>query len=124
MRTRTRHRDPGPAGRLLAALLALALLLPAAAAADSDRRTRESRSERHDDETPQQRAIRLRERGDILPLAEVIRINGLDRVGRIIEVDLEVEDGRQVYELKILTGDSVVREYYIDPRDGRILEVE
>lgn len=124
MRTRTRHRDQGPAGRLLAALLALALLLPAAAAADSDRRPRESRSERHDDETAQQRAIRLRERGDILPLAEVIRINGLDRVGRIIEVDLEVEDGRQVYELKILTGESVVREYYIDPRDGRILEVE
>ncbi|WP_162901663.1 PepSY domain-containing protein [Breoghania sp. L-A4] len=119
MRARSSSSKKKISGGLKAALLALALLLPCAAfgglayGSDDDHRL-----------TPQERAIRLRDRGEILPLAEVIRRNGLDSIGRIIEVDLEEDHGSQVYELKILTSDSVVREYLIDPRTGRILGIE
>ena len=125
MYTRSSNPRPSIACRLSTAALVLVLSMPHLAMADSSHQF--MADDEHVEEhplTPQERATRLRERGEILPLAEVIRINGLDRIGRIIEVDLEEDHGQQVYELKILTNDSVVREYLIDPRTGRILGVE
>ena len=129
MRAHSTYRRLSPAGRITAAALTLVVLwpLPALADADGPVGAAESDGVSHDEIrplTPQERATRLRDKGEILPLAKVIQMNGLDRIGRIIEVELEEENGRQIYELKVLTNDSVVREYYIDPVTGRILEIE
>ncbi len=72
------------------------------------------------------RAARLR--GDIQPIAEILRHIGLQAPGEVISIELEREkhDGQRVwvYELKILTPDGRRLEVEVDARDGRILELE
>ncbi len=67
-------------------------------------------------------ARRLREAGDVLPLSSII--NKLPKASRkrVIEVDLDRERGRPVYEIEALDARGRVWEYRIDARSGRILE--
>jgi uncharacterized membrane protein YkoI len=44
--------------------------------------------------------------------------------GEVLKVELEREDGRFVYEVKILSADGRVREVELDSRDGSIIDVE
>jgi uncharacterized membrane protein YkoI len=44
--------------------------------------------------------------------------------GRIIEVELDEDDGQLVYEIKLLDNKGRLFEIYADARDGRILKVE
>lgn len=105
---------------LPAAAAALVLALTSASWAGSGERHGRD-DDRHGQElTSQERAIRLRERGDILPLAEIVRRSGLARRGRIIGVELEDEDDGPVYELKVLTDEGRVIEFHVDPATGRI----
>jgi hypothetical protein len=62
----------------------------------------------------------LRERGDIVPLAELLQHPSLASQ-RIIEAELEYEHGRLVYELEILDVDGQVRERYFDAATGEPL---
>jgi hypothetical protein len=62
----------------------------------------------------------LRERGDIVPLAELLRHPSLASQ-RILEAELEYEHGRLVYELEILDADGRVRERYFDAATGEPL---
>jgi uncharacterized membrane protein YkoI len=41
--------------------------------------------------------------------------------GKILEVELEKEHGRLIYEVEILSKDGVVTEVYIDARTGKFL---
>lgn len=63
----------------------------------------------------------LMERGDILPLEQIMKINEGELAGRIIEVELERKRGIYVYEIKILPPDGRRRELYIDARTGEII---
>jgi uncharacterized membrane protein YkoI len=59
----------------------------------------------------------LRERGDIMPLAQLLEhaeLRGL----RVLEAELEYEDGRLVYELELLDRQGRVRERYFDAVSG------
>lgn len=62
----------------------------------------------------------LRERGDIVPLAELLQHPSL-AAQRVLEAELEYEHGRPVYELEILDGDGRVRERYFDAVTGEPL---
>lgn len=66
-------------------------------------------------------ALRLREAGDILPLETILEKLRPQYDGKILEVELERESGRVVYEVEILAADGVVHELYIDARTGRVL---
>lgn len=44
--------------------------------------------------------------------------------GRLLEVELEEEDGTLVYELEWLTPESSVLEFEFDAHSGRLLEAE
>ncbi|MBO6891484.1 MAG: PepSY domain-containing protein [Roseibium sp.] len=44
--------------------------------------------------------------------------------GTVQETELEKEDGKQVYEIEILTADGVEMEVEIDVATGTVLEVE
>ncbi|WP_101050257.1 PepSY domain-containing protein [Macromonas nakdongensis] len=90
----------GAAGLALAA----GLLVPAARA-DSD----------HD------RARAALVAGEVLPLAEVLQRVARQHPGHVLEVELEREDGRWVYELKLLQGDGGVLKLEADARDGTVL---
>lgn len=90
-------------------LLLIALVCSAATARDLD----------HDE------ALALRKAGVILPLEQVID-SALGRYprARLLEVELEEEDGQLVYEVELLTDGGVVRELEFDARDGRLYKDE
>lgn len=68
-----------------------------------------------------ERVRALVERGEILPLAEILKRNELDKSGRIIEIELESKRGTYVYEIKVLRPDGRYRELKIDARTGSLV---
>lgn len=79
---------------------------------------------RHDHEL----AREARLRGEIRPIAGILRQVGEQVPGEVIGIELEREKraGRPVwiYELKILTPDGRRQEVEVDAGDGRILQLE
>ncbi len=73
----------------------------------------------------QDEVLRLRQDGVIQPLESLMQ-EALGRYpgARLLEVELEEEDGDYVYEVELLTRDGVVRELELDARNGRILKDE
>lgn len=100
--------------RKLFVLLAGAILLaPVAAIAKKDRKD-------HGDEA--EIARRAVEKGEILPLAEILRRLEGKLDGRVIEVELEHDDGRLVYELKTVNDRGQIVEVEVDPATAEILK--
>ncbi|MEE4296333.1 MAG: PepSY domain-containing protein [Wenzhouxiangella sp.] len=95
---------------LLAGLMAAGLVGPLPVLADDE-----------DDHEEAWRAVKARQ---ALPLAEILReVNG--RLGGdIIEVELEREDGRYVYEFKVITSAGQLLEIYVDALSAEILEID
>ncbi len=69
-----------------------------------------------------ERAHRLRESGDIVPLEHILERALSLYPGRVIEVELEYEDERWVYEIEIVDERGVVWELEFDAGSGRLLE--
>ncbi len=78
----------------------------------------------HGHEHDHDQARTLVDRGEILPLAQLIARLQLPAGARIIEADLERSHGRYLYEIELLRPDGVVEELKVDARDGRILKRE
>jgi uncharacterized membrane protein YkoI len=67
------------------------------------------------------RARRALEAGEVLPLRTILQRVERDYPGQIMEVELEQDDGRWLYEIKVLrTGGALVK-LKIDARDGRLV---
>ncbi len=66
----------------------------------------------------------LMEKGEILPLQQVLGHIQRERAGRVLEVELESEGGRYVYEIELLSDEGRVWEYKLDAASGEILERE
>jgi uncharacterized membrane protein YkoI len=67
------------------------------------------------------RARRAVESGEILPLREILQRVERDTPGQVMEVELEREGGRWVYEVKLLAAGGAIVELNIDARDGTVL---
>lgn len=68
---------------------------------------------------------RLRDAGEILPLETIIKkFQKTYSRGRILEAELENEDGRYIYELVILDGKGRVRELEYDAHTGEFWRTE
>ncbi|MGE0279542.1 MAG: PepSY domain-containing protein [Rhizobiaceae bacterium] len=87
-------------------LVVLALLLAAPALADDD----------HD------RAREALARGEILPLSRILAVVEQEVGGRIIEIDLDRDDGRYVYEVEAVSRDGRLVELSIGAATGTILD--
>lgn len=87
-------------------LVVLALLLAAPALADDD----------HD------RAREALARGEILPLSRILAVVEQEVGGRIIEIDLDRDDGRYVYDVEAVSRDGRLVELTIDAATGAILD--
>lgn len=71
------------------------------------------------------RAIRLAvERGQILPLPRILALARARVPGEVVKIELEHDDGRLIYEIKILTADGRMREVKLDARSGALIEIE
>lgn len=66
----------------------------------------------------------LVERGEILPLEEILKRNEPQIGGRIIEIELERKKDAYLYEIKILRPDGRYRELKIDARTGAVVREE
>ncbi len=94
-------------------LLAVALTVALVAGAVADDRGHG----RHDHE----RARAALRAGEIAPLKDVLARAERDFAGSLLEVELERERGRWVYELKLLAPDGAVLEVYYDARTKELI---
>jgi uncharacterized membrane protein YkoI len=76
------------------------------------------------DRADHDRARRALEAGEILPLSEILQAPAAARPGRVIELELERDDGRWIYELELVARDGQLYEMEIDAATGTVLEIE
>lgn len=69
-------------------------------------------------------AQRLQEEGRILPLAEVVARARSLHPGSVIEVELDDNEGRYVYEIELLDVEGTSRELYFDAGSGELLDTK
>ena len=65
---------------------------------------------------------RLKESGTILSLESVLEQIRRDHPGRIIEIELDNDDGTYTYELELVDEQGIVWDLEIDARTGKLLE--
>lgn len=63
-------------------------------------------------------------RGELLPLSKILQIAQRAYPGKLLEVELDRDDGRFEYELEILLADGRVIELTYDGATGQLLESE
>jgi uncharacterized membrane protein YkoI len=68
------------------------------------------------------RARAALEAGEILPLATVLERVRTSHPGEVLEVELESEDGRWVYELKLLQRGGALVRLHVDARNGAVVK--
>ena len=76
------------------------------------------------DDIGHEAARRLVEEGKILGLAEVLEQVGQKVPGKLLGTELEYEDGRIVYEIKILRPGGRLQEVEVDAATGHIISIE
>lgn len=69
-------------------------------------------------------ALTAVEQREALPLSRIMSIARGAVPGEIIEVELDRDNGRLIYAVKILTSTGRVREVELDARSGAVLRTE
>lgn len=70
------------------------------------------------------RARRLRDAGDILPLETIIERAQHERPGQILELHLEEKRNRLLYEVELVDEQGIVWELYFDARSGDLVKTK
>ena len=78
---------------------------------------------RADDIGPEM-ARKLLSEGRIRPLAEILEVVKAAVPGETVEVELELDDGIYVYEVKQLNSEGRVKEIKTDAATGKIVKIE
>lgn len=73
------------------------------------------------DEDDHDRALEALRRGEVMALSAILDRAARDHPGDLIEAELEHEDGRTLYELKLLTPEGRVLKLEYDARTGDLL---
>lgn len=68
------------------------------------------------------RAREALERGEALPLTEILARVRPELGGDIVGVSFEREDGRWIYEFKVIAPAGRLTEVYVDAATGRVLK--
>lgn len=69
-------------------------------------------------------ARQLHDAGKILPLESILERLRKNNPGKILEIELEKENGKIVYEIEILDKNGFVKEIYINAETGDILKIK
>jgi len=77
-----------------------------------------------DDDDDHDRARRALQSGEVLPLAEILTRLASVAPGRVIETELEFDDGRYIYEFKLISPGGRLMEAEVDATSGRLIELE
>lgn len=76
------------------------------------------------DEPDHERARHALERGEVLPLQTILGKVARDYPGDVIEVELDREDGRWVYEIELIGERGRLTKLEVDARDGSVIKVK
>ncbi|MGL3604961.1 PepSY domain-containing protein [Rhizobium sp. G187] len=106
-----RNRHPTCLSAIVTLTVALALAAMASARAGDD----------HHGHDKLRSAV---ENGQILSLAEIVKIAVSHTGGQVIDTELDEDDDRLIYELRVLTPSGRVLEVVIDAATGRIVEID
>jgi len=100
-------RRPRWGAHLLLAGVLLGLALPAARAGDKD---------------DHERARAAVQAGEVQPLSTLLEALQLSHPGQVLEVELERESGRWIYEIKLLQADGQLLKLELDARTAQVLK--
>lgn len=64
------------------------------------------------------------ERGQVLPLRTVLDKVEREYQGQVLKVEFERDDGRFIYEIRLLQQDGRMTKLKIDAVDGRVLKIK
>ena len=64
------------------------------------------------------------EAGEIRPVTEILTKASAEVPGDVVEVELDQERGRWIYELKIIAPDGRLLEVEMDASDASLIEIE
>ncbi|MDO6561855.1 PepSY domain-containing protein [Amphritea sp. 1_MG-2023] len=62
--------------------------------------------------------------GKMMSFADIYSLNQSRLAGRLLDLEVEEEDHRLIYEIEVLGADGEVREFHIDAENGRVLKEE
>ena len=71
-----------------------------------------------------QRIRQLQRSGEILSLEQIFDRARKVKPGRIVDVDLDKDNGRYIYEIELLESSGKVWEMEFDARTGELLQLE
>ena len=66
-------------------------------------------------------AFALVKSGDIVPLSVILKRLGKIELGHIIEVELEGNRKKIIYEIKLVNKAGIVKKYIFDAKSGKLL---
>jgi len=96
----------------------LVLVIVATVGVSTAAKSRDARDE------DQERARNAFERGEILPITEILALASQHLPGDVVEVELKFEDNYISYEIDVLTSTGKVREIELDARNGAVIEID
>lgn len=64
------------------------------------------------------------ERGQVLPLRTVLEKVEREYQGQVLKVEFERDDGRFIYEIRLLQNDGRMAKLKVDAVDGRVLKAK
>lgn len=106
--------------QLIGLFSALAAMSATGAWADGDH----GHGGRHDRDDDYNEAYKARRSGDIMPLRDILAAVRSAYPGEIVGIEFEREDGRPVYEVKILQVSGRYLDIYVNARTGVVIKVE
>jgi uncharacterized membrane protein YkoI len=75
------------------------------------------------DQDDQDRARAAVQSGAVLPLPDLLVRLQRSHPGQVLELELEQEDGRWIYEIRLLQADGQLLKLEVDARTGQVLAV-
>lgn len=76
-----------------------------------------------DDGDDHELARQALERGQVLPLRAVLEKVEREYQGQVLKVEFEREDGRFIYEIRLLQNDGRMVKLEVDASDGQVLKI-
>lgn len=77
-----------------------------------------------DDHGDHELARQALERGQVLPLRTVLEKIEREYQGQVLKVEFEHDDGRFIYEIRLLQNDGRLAKLDVDAVDGRVLKIK
>jgi len=63
----------------------------------------------------------LVQEGIIKPLPQILSLSSLSHLGKVLEIELEVDEGIYIYEVETLDHNGVVHEFKLNAHNGDLL---